>query len=241
MPLLRRTNLARLAIAILLPALMVCLSSCYVGYSRTGGRVAYHDWNEGTGRNIQFLDRADALTFVVLAKGSYAKDREHVWYVTRLIEGADPESFVVLSNSIYGRYYGKDKNHVYMQGSIIPAADPGTFRLLTFPWSRDKAHVFLETDEVAIRDIESFEVLKVNSITGGWVRDEMAYYYGQREVTEADYTSFQILDDEYAKDKNRVYWWGRPVPSADPDTFEVLNHGWARDKSHRFFVGAVAK
>ena len=49
-----------------------------------------------------------------------------------------------------------------------------------------------------------------------------------------DITSFKVLDNFYAKDKNRVYYWWAPLSSADVESFEVIilqNNGVKDQKS----------
>lgn len=65
---------------------------------------------------------ADHATFRPI-NSYYAKDKVHVYYGNRIIEGADPETFVDLGE--YG--YSKDKNHVYLSGNIVEGKDPSTF------------------------------------------------------------------------------------------------------------------
>jgi hypothetical protein len=42
-------------------------------------------------------------------------------------------------------------------------------------------------------------------------------------LDEADYLTFQIIDNIYAKDKNHVYEQGEILPGADPKKFQSHN------------------
>ena len=64
----------------------------------------------------QAIDGADPASFVVLSEG-YAKDKNNAYYGYRAIIGADPASFVVLSEG-----YAKDKNNCYKNGRIVEKA-----------------------------------------------------------------------------------------------------------------------
>ena len=117
-------------------------------------------------RNVYFeggmLSGADPQTFVFIPDmgndmSLYAKDKNHVYdtYIGTLVEGADPESFVVL-NSIYA----KDKKNVYSgdphviddTGMFpIKGADPSTFVLVKGNPSydaRDKNHKYLRAEVI---------------------------------------------------------------------------------------------
>ena len=261
-------RLSWLTIRILVPIMLLLLTACFTGYSQNGNKVAWHDWNEGTGRNVHYLEGADPVTFLVLAKDSYAKDKTYVWYQTSRLAGADAGSFQVLSDT----NYGKDNSHVFFQDVLIPNADPATFRLLGFAYSRDDSQVFCGTVPMKVHAINSFEVImesigyggldfgdldalkeaiESNNMPhyivgiGGWARDGISYYYGAHEVKGAEYESFIVLNEDYAKDNIKVYYWGRVVSLADPATFEVLRKTSmvvdAKDKDHQFSNGEIKK
>ena len=49
-------------------------------------------------------------------------------------------------------------------------------------------------------------------------------------VKGADLASFQVLDDDHARDRGHVYHEGRPLAVKDVASFELLEHGFARDR-----------
>ena len=55
-----------------------------------------------------------------------------------------------------------------------------------------------------------------------------AIYYNEEKITEADYGSFQELENGYAKDNKNVYSEGKVI-QADPKTFRVLGYNFSRD------------
>ena len=254
---IKAMKLSRLTIRILVPLMLLLLIACFTGYSQNGNKVAWHDWNEGTGRNVHYLEGADPVTFRVLAKDSYAKDKTYVWYQTRRLAGADAGTFQVLSDT----NYGKDSSRVYFQDVLIPQADPKTFTLLSFAYSRDNSHVFCGTAPVKVYDINSFEVImgsngyqvdycdpdplknegKTRSIigNGGWARDKVAYYYGAHEIEGTDYASFVVINEYYAKDKNKVYYECHTLRDADPATFVVIKRIEGKDKNQKYFCGDI--
>ncbi len=50
----------------------------------------------------------------------------------------------------------------------------------------------------------------------------------------ADFRSFKVLDDDWAKDKSHVWYEYHPVKGADAATFMVDEHGLPKDKYHVF-------
>lgn len=72
------------------------------------------------------LEGADPETFTIVSE-YYAKDKKGVWYL-------DVISFTRIENTDFesfvalDRYYSKDKNHVYYKDEILQGADVATFR-----------------------------------------------------------------------------------------------------------------
>lgn len=63
---------------------------------------------------------------------------------------------------------------------------------------------------------------------------------GQKDrtaISAADVRSFQILSDNYAKDKKNVYFWDKILGKADAQTFQVINDGYAKDHNLVFRLG----
>ena len=67
--------------------------------------------------------------------------------------------------------------------------------------------------------------------------------------SDVDAASFQVLSEEYTKDKNKVYYkwispgrfWVVELPEADAATFESVGFNLARDKNHVWWYGAVQR
>lgn len=59
------------------------------------------------------------------------------------------------------------------------------------------------------------------------------------EINGADFDSFKILDEAYALDTFRVYYNGGPISDADPSTFEILESNFSRDARHVYRSGDV--
>ncbi len=113
-----------------------------------------------------------------------ARDSAHVWYNGHLVEGADPATFVLITDQNGpGGTYARDKNHAYIkipQESFlleVRGADPRTFTILKDPkgnfseYGKDRSRIFF-----------------LDTVLGG-----------------ADYATFVVTSPTTAKDKNHIY------------------------------------
>lgn len=73
----------------------------------------------GCGVEFRKIEGVDSKTFQYLGY-FYSKDKNYVYNVNQIIEGADPNSFDVLPDK-YG--YAKDKNRVYKNGNVYVNKD----------------------------------------------------------------------------------------------------------------------
>ena len=64
-------------------------------------------------------------------------------------------------------------------------------------------------------------------------------YWGKRIISDADYDSFEGLNEIWARDKHRVYTYDRPLRGADRDSFTVLNKIFAKDKNKVYFLSGT--
>jgi hypothetical protein len=92
---------------------------------------------------------ADPATFEVLRYG-YAKDSKAAYFLDKVIAGADPQTFQIVSPDhaanwawSFGRY-AKDANHVYYKENVIPDADAATFVVVDEREFKDKNHTYRE-------------------------------------------------------------------------------------------------
>ena len=90
---------------------------------------------------------------------------------------------------------------------------------------------------------------------GPWQQKQGAWYYRELPIEGADAKSFQVLNDNYAKDNNDVYFGDtyrkgqeyylikhsrlRVLKGADPATFRYLDYDYSRDKSSVFYEGVA--
>ena len=87
-------------------------------------------------------------------------------------------------------------------------------------YARDGRNLYYEGARVAVKDLESFEILDY-----GYDRDKVTGYYHRVPVAGSDGASFTVLDSYYAKDKAHVYYsqldWGDPNERSKPVSVRV--------------------
>ena len=188
-------------------------------------------YNDKFSRKI-FLYKADIETLEAV-EDSYneiLKDKNRVYIAGRMLEGADPVSFEVIT----GRYY-KDKKNVYIGWNKINNADIKTFEVIDGNYSWDKSRVYFNETEIPDIDKESFK-----TIGNSYSKDKNHIYYEKKIIKNADIESFVLilpenLHGEYAKDKNRVYYLGRELEGVDPESFQHVNSIIRKDKKNVYY------
>lgn len=91
-------------------------------------------WNRS---DIRELTGVDSGTFKSVGN-SYARDKNHAYFLDENIKGADPITFQSISF-----VYSKDKDYVYERGHILENADPYTFQLVDGNnYVKDKTYVW---------------------------------------------------------------------------------------------------
>jgi hypothetical protein len=160
------------------------------------------------------LPGADAATFELLDRPTFARDAHHVYQRDRplsddpahfeLLDGNlskgssavywsdgevlsdDPEHFAIISNADH-YLFTKDTGTVHVNGKPIHGADPATFRVLEGPYASDNARV----------------------------------YWMGKPIDGAYPASFRVLnaDFECSADARRAYYRNSVVAGADPSLF----------------------
>nr|WP_159063735.1 DKNYY domain-containing protein [Thaumasiovibrio occultus] len=117
------------------------------------------------------------------------------------IEGADLASFEVLDE-----FYARDKHHLYFQAERIShLVDRDSFEIVSFYVIRDDSRVYVHSDNLRREENDGFILIE-----------------------GADATSFELLDDNWARDKNHYYFDFLPV-DIDYASFEILTEDLAKD------------
>lgn len=206
----------------LFAALFLHLAGCS-SYTTVGGAPAYHRGLSDESTGFTFLIGADPATFQRLKGDGYAKDKDHVFYQGRKVEGAQSATFIALSND-----YGRDSISGFYQSEPIPGSDGQTLEVLPRMWVRDKNDVYAGTNAIHACDPATFRNLDYS-----WHVDSRCAYAGALKIVGADPKTFQVINSTFAKDAIHVYSSvGRivaetqsvtaAIPGADPATFHLI-------------------
>ena len=142
------------------------LASCNSGYQKENGEWAWVSYDEAAGKRVAKIDPVDDSSFQVI-KGykEYAKDKNSVFYIGRIIEDADPNTFSVLNK----KGYSIDQKNVFLTWEKVIFADPQSFQLIEAPYSKDADHVFCGTIPLSLpkKEVEEFKVENDDELMSG--------------------------------------------------------------------------
>jgi hypothetical protein len=190
------------------------VSACVLstGYQKKDGSYVYATLDEGRGYVEHPITNIDVQSFRILNKHGYAKDDLRVYYHENTVQGADPNSFMPMSD-----LYGKDNAHVYYKEKIIPGANPTSFTLFDIQWGKDSQDVYIQNRPIEACDPTTFVLLE-----DSWQRDKQCVYRMGSKLPNADSASFVVLNYWFGKDKNNVYYNSPSIiEGADAATFKI--------------------
>lgn len=152
--------------------------------------------------------KADCTTFHSLS-GTFAKDKNNVWYLKGIVKEADTESFVACDDGLQIR---------------LPH---GIFSTLFIPmgFGKDKESVFyygFEGQASKVKDADSMTFVSMND--GCFGKDTNNIYYKKSKLPKANVASWRKLNELYSTDGERVYYMNRIVKGADINSFRISNN-----------------
>lgn len=173
-----------------------------------------HEFNEKRLDRLPDLkEMVDLASFKVVGE-RHSVDKYRVYYGEKIIQGADPETFIALNSSLNNsQYYAKDKKYVYVEDKIVVGANPKTFRLIAGLLNNGQKYMYGLDDQNL------------------FVRGEL--------VPKVDVASFRLLDTGIAYDKNRVYFLNSILEGSDPSTFIEVEQGFYKDQFQVYYKGSV--
>ena len=152
----------------------------------------------------------------------YSKDKNNVYYDFQKIEGADIKTF-----EPEGFFIGKDKKGVYYKTHKINGIDVNSTEVLENEFYKDKNNIYYRNKKLENFKPENFEVISSSLVR----QNEDFYYFTEDENNNTkfillenkniDAETFEVLDEEYTKDKNNVYYKGKILKGADVKTFDI--------------------
>lgn len=198
------------------------------------------------------LSKIVIFVFLVanLGMAEYIKKDNAVYYKDEIwqadenkVNDADFKTFVELN-----RIYGKDNKNVFYRDEKLENADFKTFQAVGENIGRDKDNFYWYSQKVKINP-KDFKFYKN--------KDKIAYFRNNGKIYDLegldelngieDVDTFEVLDDEYSKDKHNIYYDGVTLSDVDMDTFQIIMPNYyAKDKNsvyagHKKIKGANPK
>lgn len=109
----------------------------------------------------------------------------------------------------------------------VVGADASSFKVFSFPYAKDKNHIYRHNEVIQACDPESFELIGSNK---NYSKDKNAVFYAHQCISD-DPENFELIEAGLGKDREHIYRFGHVVSGADVATFEVLGNGYYRDKN----------
>ena len=143
------------------------------------------------------------------------------------LPGADPATFVQVRD-----WLGHDSQRAYFKNELVPGVDVATLQAKRYPLFCDKNDYYYQTVALHVADMENFKTIKWFE-NDFWAKDSRCVYYDSVRVDGVDLATFELVGQEFARDKRHVYMNGLVLADADPATFKpIKNSLYFRDKSH---------
>ena len=181
------------------------------------------------------IDGLDVKSFKVLENNKdyyfdYYVDKSNVYIDKDNLEkitGADRNSFEILGYSI-----ARDKNNVYNKGEKLGNIDIASFKYFDNWIAKDKNRVFYmdERKDIKNADAKTFERMGESY----YFRDKNNVFALKNDYPDSNYnlvlemsknidrSSFDILNNEFGKDKNGVYHFGEKIDGISSNNAKVV-------------------
>ena len=181
------------------------------------------------------IDGLDVKSFKVLENNKdyyfdYYVDKSNVYIDKDNLEkitGADRNSFEILGYSI-----ARDKNNVYNKGEKLGNIDIASFKYFDNWIAKDKNRVFYmdERKDIKNADAKTFERMEESY----YFRDKNNVFALKNDYSDSNYnlvlemsknidrSSFDILNNEFGKDKNGVYHFGEKIDGISSNNAKVV-------------------
>jgi hypothetical protein len=170
------------------------------------------------------IDEADGKTFSYLGD-NFAKDKNHVYFASRIIKWANPDKFKFASGW-FSQYVMDDKN-VWYRDEAIPLVDAETFSVIDAPFfTKDKNHVYFASRIIKWANPDKFKF--ASGSFSQYVMDDKNVWYRDEAIPLVDVETFSYLGDNFAKDKNHVYFASRIIKWANPDKFKFASGSFSQ-------------
>lgn len=153
------------------------------------------------------ITKADRTTFHSLS-GTFAKDKNNVWYLKGIVKEVDAKSFVACDD-----------------GFLIQPPY-GVFPTLFIPmgFGKDKDSVFyygFEGKASKVKNADSMTFVSMND--GCFGKDANNVYYKKFKLPKVNVDSWRKLNKLYSTDGERIYYMNHIAKGADVNSFRITN------------------
>lgn len=163
-----------------------------------------------------------------LCNSRYERDANNLYYMDKILENADPDSFVFLNY-----LYFKDKDHAFYEKQLINDSDAESFK--TFEYFIKYPEVNKDRDSSDSSYSKLHRKKESYSQVSKYSKDKNNVYFETLKITNADPINFELINDYFGKDNKQVYFENKPIKDADTKTFIALEDKYSRDKNQLFF------
>jgi hypothetical protein len=166
----------------------------------------------------KILTGANPLTFKVLTNG-FSKDNKRVYFKDKNIKGADASQFTILSN-----YYGKDTNNLWFGHTPVKnAIHLPSFEVIDGYFSKDKNHVFLnnKNELVVLENTNPHKFVKTENKYSN--KDSFSIYTNNEKV----FVINKLLPSDNPGFLTTI--------AAEPESFRILKTNFYKDKTALYY------
>ncbi|MEA2042212.1 MAG: DKNYY domain-containing protein [Bacteroidota bacterium] len=162
---------------------------------------------------------ANPATFSILTDG-YSKDQKSVFFMTRFLKNANPKYFKTLGN-----YYAKDNQRIWFcDKELASSVNPENFEIIDGYFSKDSTLLFLNNENklIPIKGIDPLHFTKCNS---------------KKNVTDSKFLIYHSKDNVIILDrsKNTNQKGFIQKITADIKSFEIINEFYFKDSLSVFY------
>lgn len=183
----------------------------------------------------------DANSFEELEDGNkygsrYGKDKDRVYFMGKLLEGADPSSFKIMKDI---RSLAKDKKNVYF-GDQLVSEDARNFKIVAKKHAVDSKQVYLFAGKF-IHTVEGADpnTFQAFSISHDMFTDKNHLYRGTKKIEGVQPSEIMILSNAFWKTRTQVFKQYTPIENVDAESFKVLDRHYSKDKKNVYYDSKV--
>jgi hypothetical protein len=89
--------------------------------------------------------------------------------------------------------------------------------------------------ELGPRELKDADFSTFTVLSNYYAKDNQNVYCMENRINDADAETFEVVTDCFARDKNRVYFLQHIVELADPESLVAIEDGYCRDNQHVFY------